>query len=274
MIKSFVPFCLAGGGMGKSTAMKYLAISWADGTADELKKFDFVFHIALKKVKDDSQIENIIVEQHAGLKARELKPAEVKCILEGDTDGKIMLILDGHDEYTVGRNSDIDGVIMKEKLWNCWMILTSRETDQIKDFKQYMDAEVELYGFIGENAQEYATKTIGNKEETETMLKQAVDKGLCHWDGKKTFFLELSFLYIPIFLHMICVMFRSEKSLPDTSTGILQAIVERCIQREAIRGAAQRTGEGVQRALFNLGRLAWGVLNAEGKLFSFEKVRN
>ena len=29
--------------MGKSTAMKHLAISWADGTAEELKKFDFVF---------------------------------------------------------------------------------------------------------------------------------------------------------------------------------------------------------------------------------------
>ena len=260
--------------MGKSTTMKYLAITWADGTSEELKKFDFVFHIALKRVKDNSPIEKIIVEQHTGLQAKEVKPAEIKCILEEDTDGKIMLILDGHDEYTVGRNTDIDKAIMKEKLWNCWMFITSRENDQIKDLKQYMDAEVELYGFNGENARQYATKTIGNKEEAETMLKQAVEKSLCHWDGKNTFFLELSFLCLPIFLHMICVIFCSEKNLPDTATKILQAIVDRCIKREAIRGAAQRTGEGVQRTLFNLGRLAWGVLNAHGKLFTFEKVRN
>ena len=39
--------------MGKSTAMKHLAISWADGTAEELKKFDFVFHISLKLVRDN-----------------------------------------------------------------------------------------------------------------------------------------------------------------------------------------------------------------------------
>ena len=38
--------------MGKSTTMKHLAISWADETSEELKKFDFVFHISLKQVKD------------------------------------------------------------------------------------------------------------------------------------------------------------------------------------------------------------------------------
>ena len=174
--------------MGKSTAMKHLAISWADGTSEELKKFDFVFHIALKKVKDDSPIEKIIVEQHAGLKANDVKPAEIKSVLEGDNSGKVMVILDGHDEYTIGQNRDIDEAVVKDKLWNCWMIITSRETEQIKDLKEHMDTEVEICGFHGENAQEYVTKIIGNKEEAETMLKQVVDKGLCHWDDKKYFF--------------------------------------------------------------------------------------
>ena len=116
----------ANGGMGKSTATKYLAISWADGTAEELQKFDFVFHIALKKVKDGSPIENIIIQQHSGLKASKVKPVEVKGILEGDTNSKVMVILDGHDEYTVGRNFDIDEAIVKEKLGNCWVVITSK----------------------------------------------------------------------------------------------------------------------------------------------------
>ena len=260
--------------MDKSTTMKLLAISWADGTVYEMEMFDFVFHVALKKVKDNSSIEKIIIEQHAGLKAEEVKPAEIKSILERDASGKVLLILDGHDEYTAGRNTDIDKTIVKEKLWNCWVVLTSRETEQIKDLREYMDTEVEICGFAGENALEYVTKTIGNEKEAETMLEQVGEKGLCHWDGKNTFFLELSFLHIPIFLHMICVMFRTGKNLPDTSTRILQAIVDRCIQREAIRGDLQRTAESVQRALFNLGKLAWGVLNAPGKRFSFEKVRH
>ena len=53
--------------MGKTTALKYLAVSWSDGTLKEIEKFDFVFHIALKHVKDDSPIENIILTEHREL---------------------------------------------------------------------------------------------------------------------------------------------------------------------------------------------------------------
>ena len=127
--------------MGKSTAMKHLAFSWADGTSQELKKFDFVFHISLKHVRDNSSIENIIIAQHIGLKANEIKSEEINIILNRESRSKTLLLIDGHDEYKTGTNSDIDDAIKKEKLWNCWMILTSRETTQLVDVKQYMDAE-------------------------------------------------------------------------------------------------------------------------------------
>ena len=68
--------------MGKSTAMKHLAITWADGTAEELKKFDFVFHISLKHVRTNKSLEKIIIEQHNSLEANKVTPAEIKCILE------------------------------------------------------------------------------------------------------------------------------------------------------------------------------------------------
>ena len=75
--------------MGKSTAMKHLAISWADGTVKKMKKFDFVFHISLKHVKDNSPLENIIVAQHKGLKANKVNPAEIRSVLDGDTRNKV-----------------------------------------------------------------------------------------------------------------------------------------------------------------------------------------
>ena len=137
----------AEGGMGKSTAMKHLAINWADGTAEELKKFDFVFHISLKYVKDNSSIESIIIAQHSGLKANEITPEEVRSILKGVGKTKVLLLIDGHDEYKTGRNTDIDEAIKKEKLWNSWMIISSRESEPIKDLKGFMDTEVEIRGF-------------------------------------------------------------------------------------------------------------------------------
>ena len=53
--------------------------------------------------------------------------------------------------YKTGQNTDIDAAIKKESLWNCWMILTSRETEQIKDVKEYMDAEAEIHCFDENN---------------------------------------------------------------------------------------------------------------------------
>ena len=74
--------------------MKNLAICWADETSEELKKFDFVFHIALKHVKKNSGvIEDIIIAQHSRLKAKKVKPVEIRYILEEDTSKVLLLLL-------------------------------------------------------------------------------------------------------------------------------------------------------------------------------------
>ena len=76
----------AEGGMGKSTALKYLALTWADGSDEKLNaKFQFVFFITLKHIKRNSgSIEDIIIKQHSGLEANGVNPTEIKSILNGD----------------------------------------------------------------------------------------------------------------------------------------------------------------------------------------------
>ena len=93
--------------------MNHLAISWVDGTSEELKKFDFVFHISLKHVQTNKSIEKIIIDQHNGLEANKVTPAEIKSILE-DEKIKTLLLIDGHDEYKCGMNTDIDKVIERK----------------------------------------------------------------------------------------------------------------------------------------------------------------
>ena len=249
--------------MGKSTAMKYLAISWADGTSEVLKKFHFVFHISLKHVKDNSSIENIIIAQHVGLKANEVKAEELNFILSGKSGSKILLLIDGHDEYKSGTNDNIDEAIKKEKLWNCWMILTSRETKQLGDIKKYMDAEAEIRGFDSKNIKTYVSRSLGSEQKAEELLKQAVNRSIDISKGIMT---------IPILLHMICVLFMCNMSLPKTKTGIIQAIVNRCVDREAIRAKGQKAIDSANQALYNLGKLAWQGLKEAGKKLFFDKV--
>ena len=39
---------------------------------------------------------------HRGLKAKKVAPGEIKELLNGDEENKILIVLDGYDEYTPG----------------------------------------------------------------------------------------------------------------------------------------------------------------------------
>ena len=266
-----MPFSLflAEGGMGKSTAMKHLAINWADGTANELKKFNFVFHISLKPVRTNKSLERIIIEQHDGLEANKVTPAEIKWILE-DKEIKTLLLIDGHDEYKCGINTDIDKAIERKSLWNCWVIVTSRDTTQIQRLKKCMDAEVEIKGFDAGNIERYTEKLLG-KEKAKMFLEQATSRNIYNpftWSQLPQKYL----LSIPILLHMLCTLFHYNKSLPETTTGIIQEIVNRCIHRESIRAKEKKALQNATSTLMKLGKLAWQGLITEGKKLIFDKV--
>ena len=130
----------------------------------------------------------------------------------------MLLLIDGHDEYKIGRNTDNDEAIKKEKLWNSWVVLTSRETEQITDIKKYMDAEVEIKGFNGQNVEKYVTLCLGSPQKKDELLEKAQISELCNSE-------DWGILTVPIFLHIICILFICNLSLPKTTTGLLQAIV-------------------------------------------------
>ena len=237
----------AAGGMGKSTAMKHLALSWADGSVDELKEFNFVFHVALKGVKDNKNIEEIIISQHPALFGNKVQPQEIRSILEEDQ--KVLIILDGHDEYKPGTNSDIDKIITKFILRNCCVIITSRETKELATIRECIDAEAKITGFDKPRVEEYVTKYMGSSEKCEQLLSKTEEIGIQSQEN-------CGILSIPILLHMICILFLSRVSLPRTKTGIFSAIVERCPHWEEIRKTGQKPLQHFTNTILKLGELA------------------
>ena len=263
---------LAAGGMGKSTALKHLAMSWAEGTIKPLVQFHFLFHLELKRVRDNRSIENIIVQQHCDLEGNNVRPEEIKYLLDGNTNSKILLIMDGHDEYKIGTNTDVDRIIEKRKRGNCCLILTSRETEKSPWVKEFMDNELEIHGFDTENGKKYITAMLNNEEKTTELLEQASANGLCVSHGQGNFSFISTLLQIPIILNMICVLFLMAAILPKTKTQIIYAMIKRYIDRENIRMKGQAAVKNFEDTLRKLGKLAWmGIL--EGKQ-TFEKVKN
>ena len=84
---------LGPGGIGKTTAMKHFAMRWAK-TGNKKFKFKFVFHLELKLVTGNESLENVIVQQHKGLKANTVNPRDVGVILE-NKNIPVLLILTG-----------------------------------------------------------------------------------------------------------------------------------------------------------------------------------
>ena len=74
----------------------------------------------------------------------------LKSVLNGQTNHKVLLLLDGYDEYTPGTNSDIDKAI-QSGIRKSFLILTSRPEHDSKvedmkfvprDIRNKMDGEV------------------------------------------------------------------------------------------------------------------------------------
>ena len=195
---------LGAGGIGKSTALKYLAISWAGDTSKVLRKFDYVFHITLKQVHNDSALQNIIKQQHTLL--AETEEEKIVEILN-EKDMKSLLLLDGYDEYHREKNPDIDKIIEKRILGHCWLVLTTRPNEEVDEIKNYMDAVAKIEGFSSDQIKEYAKKFLEDEAKAEAMLSRAKDIGIS----------EL--LKIPILLQMICVLYLDQDTLPNTKKG-------------------------------------------------------
>ena len=254
--------------------MKHLALSWADGSSDDLQKFDFIFHIELKSAKRHLSIEELIIKQHTALRA---DPQEIKAIIEGHQNQKVLILLDGHDEYKRG-NKDIDEALKKGSLRKCWVVVTSRESKELQVIRQYGDAEAKIIGFDEERIYEYMNKYLGSSDNCEELLRLAEHSTIIRreYDEETDGFNggDYGILRIPILLHMICCLFLRRVSLPKSKTGLLSAIVERCGNWETIRKTGKKGGNALEKAIFKLGKLALEGLMRDELQQSFDKVFN
>ncbi len=240
-----------------------------------------MFHIALKQVKDEAPVEEILIRQHKALKRNKIPPEQIKRVLEGQTESRVLLLIDGHDEYRTGINTSIDDAIKNESL-NCWVVVTSRENEQLQDVKKYMDAEAEIHGFKKEQIQNYITRYLGDANKTKNLLIQTVKIGMCEEDPYENVDILLNcgicivnfgILEIPLFLEMLCSLYGVNVTLPGSKAGLMEAIVQNSIRREMIRREMDKTEQELRVLLERLGKLAWtGLTEAGKKRLAFTKV--
>ena len=77
--------------------------------------FDFVFLIPLRNVDENCSLAELVADEH------DLEKEDIPLLqnlLQGKTKHKVLLLLDGYDEYTPGTNKKLDRAIEKTALEN------------------------------------------------------------------------------------------------------------------------------------------------------------
>ena len=215
--------------------------------------------------KTSSSLAQIIKSQH---NLKKVKTENIVSILEGETNHKVLLLLDGYDEYKKGTNKDIDDAI-ENKFGNCFLILTSRpgndSADKIfvsKQVRNRMDGELVIEGFSPENIENCSIQYLLSEDMSEMFLNQA----------RKT---ELSaLLHVPIILLMGCTVFISNRSLPDSKTKLYGDIFHLIMDRTTMKTFGCKSSDipNIDQWLSIIGKLSWEALQKDTGQLLLNKV--
>ena len=225
----------------------------------------------------DTSLAQVIIDQHEELDGEDRE--YIEALLSRKRKQKVLLLLDGYDEYTAGTNKALDKAI-ESGIGNCFTILTSRpgtdsgdKTYVSKEIRDKMDGEVRIQGFNEESKERFCTEYFGSEEESQTLLKQAKQKlGTGRYYGDENCYNEL--LSTPIVLLMICVLYEENRSLPDTRTKIYETVRELAMDRTTLKtfGCKSSQVKDITRKTCVLGKFAWEALKRDIQQLLLNKV--
>ncbi len=155
--------------------MANLALEWIKNRILSDEKFHLVFLIQLRNVFSNMTMAEVIKAQHEELEDHNVSTKYIDDILMGRTNQRVLLLLDGYDEYTRTTNKDIDRFI-ERRMGNCFVILTSRPEFLKKSIKSQMDAEAVITGLSHENIWRYSLQILQDEDKVQKLLKQFVEE--------------------------------------------------------------------------------------------------
>ena len=246
--------------------------------------FDFVFLIPLRNVDENCSLAELVADEH------DLEKEDIPLLqnlLKGKTKHKMLLLLDGYDEYTPGTNTELDRAIEKT-IGKCFLILTSRPKEG-KDFtgkiRKKMDGEVVIEGFSEENIKKCCSRYLGSKQEADKLLEKAKEKAGLY-----------KLLKVPIILLITSVLYneneksvpekrlkvsgdvyiQNKKSLPERRTELYEDLYEFLMDRSTLKpnnyGCYSSDIRNLKDMLQTLGKFAWDALQNDDKQLLIRKV--
>ena len=238
-------------GIGKTVFTKKAAFDWSQQRYQEtIGAFELVLLIRLRDVCNLHDVPSIF-------KASQLLANDGKISVDDLYDyvlnhqEKVLLILDGYDEYSAGEQSPVDEIWERNQLSDCCVIVTSRQmtTDKLK---LPSDAQFEINGFDDERQQEFARRFLKDEDDVRqfrTYLRKQDLEDLAE---------------IPLLLLILCLLWKEKdsKELPKKRVEIFNQFVKTLFHHMREKQSAESVFniEDYSDELYALGRSAFEAL--------------
>ena len=240
-------------GIGKTTFSKKTALDWAKQRKKILKKFDVVLLIKLRDVCDLPNIRDVLT-------ASELLAGDEVVSLDDVYDyilhnqDKVLLILDGYDEYFCpGEQSPIRNIWKGALLREVHVIITTRQ-ERGDELRPPSDVQFEINGFRSDDQiRAFARKLLGDEEKVGEFLTYLDERNL------------KDLAEIPLLLLMLCTVWKENhfKELPKSRALICHNFIECLILHSIAKSSKSEQQGGIEAysvELSGLGKLAFDAL--------------
>ena len=252
-------------GVGKSTFSKKLAVDWARGEKEILKQFTVLLLIKLRDVCNTPSVCAMLAQ--AELLSSE-NPLVFKQLYDYilQNQEKVLLILDGFDEYSAEKSSPIHHIWRGSLLRDCMTIVTTRPSKE-DELRTPSHVQFEISGFTNDQIKQFAAKFFSHRKDiTDEFNKFLTERKL--WDMAK----------IPLLLLMLCLTWNERGPSHQEQSQSRADLYERFFQTLLDHVAAKTSGHSFTSLneykddLTKLGKVAFDALIMDRLYFELSKV--
>ena len=245
-------------GIGKSTFCKKAAYDWSKTLKEILKNFSILLLIKLRDVCDVGNIRDVL--RASKLLASD-GPISVDSLYDYiiNNQDKVLLILDGYDEYSFAEeHSPILAIWKGEQLRDCHVIVTTRQLACDK-LRGPSHVQLEIQGFKSlERIKTFARKFLADEQDPNEFMHYLEEKDL------------VDMAEIPLLLLMLCSLWEEKRheGLPKSRADIFTQFIQTMLDHKG--GSHQSmpfrkvTSTEAKEDLSNLGKAAFEALLQDG----------
>ena len=238
-------------GIGKSTFTQKIAVDWARGEKEILKKFDVLLLINLRDVCDIQDFCTML--ETADLLSVD-EPGVVNTLYEyiRQNQEKVLLVLDSYDEYSAGESSPVDKILRGSLLGGCCLLFTTRPVKE-RELRKLSNIQFELNGLDSEEqVKKFASNFLSDQEDVEELVKYLRKHDL------------RGMAEIPLLLTMLCLVWmEKDHDEPPTSRAdlfdrFMQTLLKHLVAKDSTK--AHQSMDEYREELSKLGEPAFDAL--------------